>query len=355
MKREMKMKKPLLLILSGLSLSGLVVATEADKTPTGDDMWSVNGGVFHPVSDSSNNDLSNKDQVLIKDARGMVRIVNQAQANSANQQLNQVTIYVDRTAPVISHQWLGALEREDGVVIGPDSEVHINVNEAGIKRVLIDGIPQQSSGMTHRIRFQQAAHSIMIEAEDEYNNSSQNELALIADFEPPNFSWQLQQPAIQVKDQWFAGAQAEIRLRASDNVAMGTVQLNGQAVEWQDNAMSVKVGDELQVIDALGNTKSEKLVWEIDSTPPYMNVTLDNESHQGKNKINVRVNELIDLTTLDLGVGVKHQKYKGKSRKWQSLPKKFRFTSKGNYRLKVFSEDQVGNTLETTLKFKVKR
>ncbi len=356
MKKEMKMKIPLLLILSWFCQAVMATSNESELVPADVAKWSFDGGVFEPRLGESPDNQANWNQVLIKSTQGEVSILNSKQSVGPARQIKTVTtIQVDRTAPLIEDQWQGALVQPNGVVIGPASEVSIMVNEAQISEIWVDGEIQPVSGMSQNIRFHQTAETLRVVAEDEFNNTSQSEWVLIADFAAPEYDWRLLEPAIQANGQWFAGAQAELRLNATDNMAMGTVELNNQTVEWTDKTLQVKMGDELQVSDALGNRAGEKLVWEVDSTIPIVRITVNGVSQEGKKNFVVKANELIDLTTLDEGVGIQMQKYKGKSRKWQPLPKKFRFTSKGNYRIQVYSEDRVGNTLETTLQFKVKR
>ncbi|WP_133566517.1 hypothetical protein [Marinicella litoralis] len=349
----MKKKIPLLLILSGLSGSAWVSASETIAANK-EEQQSIHGGVFDTTSDVLAGTNGNN-QVLLKDSSGKVRVIGEGAVGSSNSALEKLTILVDRTPPVITFQWLNAMEQADEVIIGPKSEVNIAVNEAQLKQITIDDQILNVPGMTQRIKFNLAAKSLQVLAEDEFGNVSQSKLVLKPDFESPSITWDLTAPAIKKGGQWFAGKQADLVLSATDNVAMGTVHLNQQAVDWIDHPLSVNEGDELQVTDALGNVTTEKLAWQVDSMAPTVVVTVENEKQAATKRFSVRVNELIDLTTMDLGVGVKLQKYKGKSRKWLPLPKKFRFTSKGNYRIKVISEDQVGNTLETTLKFKVKR
>lgn len=353
MKVEMKMKIPLLLILNGCCLLGFTAVNGAELDLAEDEMWSINGGVFHHPKDSMPEADELQGKVLVKNPSGVIRVVEFGQGPSTP--VNQANIYVDRTAPVITDEWQGTINGPSGLIIGPNSQLQLSVNEAALKGLQIDGAVHEVNGWSHTLEFKQAVESIVVVAEDDYNNVSQKEFSLQSDFQAPEVNWTLMPPAIQTSGSWYAGDQAVLKLNTTDANEIGMIKVNEQQVDRQDNQLTVQAGDVIQVSDTLGNTNSVHVNWQQDTTEPEISIQVSGQMVAATKRLTVKVNELVEVFTVDEGVGVKDQKYKGKSRKWLPLPKKFRFTSKGNYRIQIFSEDMVGNKLETYLKFKVKR
>ncbi len=353
MKIEMKMKTRLLLTLNASWLIGLTTLNAAELGLQADEMWSVDGGVFHHASDHMPTAGTLPGKVLIKNSSGAIRIVELGQGLTATTEPTHIS--VDRTAPVIADEWQAAIISPDGVIIGPNSKLTISVNEAELKGIEVDGDALVINGLSHDRAFDQPVESVVVVAEDDYHNVSQKTFHLQADYQAPEVKWTLMSPAIQSDGIWYAGDQAVLKLSASDNNGISAVKLNEQKVAWQDTSLQVNAGDVIHVSDALGNTNSVPIKWQKDSTEPVLKLQVNGQSMASQKRVTVRVNDLIEVQTVDDGVGVNEQQYKGKSRKWLPLPKKFRFTSKGSYRIQIYSEDLVGNKLETYLKFKVKR
>jgi len=355
MKKEMKMKTPLLLILSLIGLNGITSANGSELNLADDDMWSINGGVFKPSNQAMPNNETFTGPILVKGANGVTRLINLSNSQGLSDQVNEVIVLVDRTPPVIAQEWTTSIEQADGVKIGPNTQLNITVNEGLIKQILVDGQAVVVSGGSHAMNFSQKAHSLMVEAEDDFNNISRSETTLIPDYQVPVYSWELVPPSVLTQGQWYAGKSAELKLSATDDSGVAVVELNQVAMDWQESNLVVSIGDEIQIKDTLGNAEKFIVNWQVDSDEPKVIATVNGEATEFNISMTVGVNDLIDLTMVDDGVGVKYQQYKGKSRKWQPLPKKFRFTSQGRYRIQIQGEDQVGNELVTTVKFKVKR
>lgn len=352
----MKLKLQLLLTLNLLCLSGIAAENDTALNLAEDEMWSINGGVFQPANQYKPMAASLSGEIMVKNAQGDIRIEKLADVMSLPNQPLDMNIYVDRTAPVITEQWQQVINTADGIKVGPNSLLEITVNESEIKEIIVDDQIQASGGLSHVIEFHQAVETVTIVTQDAYDNIGQKEIKLQSDFQAPTLDWQLQAPAILTNGVWFAGKSADLNLTVADSSDIGEVKLNDQVVTWRDVNLQVAVGDVIEVSDSLGNTQSQKLNWQIDSDKPYVKTAINGQTTMlEKSRVTVRVNDLIEMNTLDDGIGLKVQQYKGKSRKWLPLPQKFRFTSKGNFRIKVYSEDLVGNQLEKTIKFKVKR
>ncbi len=353
-KMKIKMKIQLWPILSLLCLSGIVTVNGAELGMADDEMWSINGGVFHPSTQALPADETTG-SILLKNTNGAIRVVNLPSSQDSPGQLGEAILLVDRVPPLISQVWQQGIQLANGVKIGPSSQLMISVNEGEIKRISVDDKELIASGVSHTVNFQQKAHALTVVAQDDYNNTSRSEITLIADYQAPESTWQLMAPSIQTDGQWYAGKSAELKLNATDDSGIGVVELNDKVVDWRNANLAVKAGDEIKINDTLGNTETITVDWQVDSEEPHVMVSLNDESTELKKSMTVGVNELIYLIAIDDGVGLKNQRYKGKSRKWLPLPRKFRFTSKGNYRIQIQSEDLVGNQLVTTVKFKVKR
>ena len=347
------MKIPLLPILSLLGLAGLGTVNAVELELQKGDMWAVDGGVFQSSSQDFDPANTTAQQLIIKQADGSLRTIKLD--GEQLQKIENTSVIVDRTAPLIDVQWQGALQQPNGITIGPNTQVNLSVNEGVIKQFNTQSESIDVGAASYTYHFSQAGHEISVTAIDEFNNSSQLNIELNADFEPPQLSWQLAEPAIFSNQQWYAGKTAEVLLSASDNSSLDYFLINGDKLEANTKQVTMKFGDNIQVVDVLGNASTETIKWQQDDQAPYIVMNSEHQQLEAVKNITVRVNEVFELQSRDQGVGVGSQIYKSKYRQWLDLPKKFKFSSKGNYRIKIQSADQVGNMLETTVKVKVKR
>ncbi len=347
----MKMKKRLLLLIN-LTYLGSVQANEIELQLG--DSWAFDGGVFN--TGSLPVDYKNKgSQLIIKKADGDLQSVNLEADGTPMKVNNSKSIIVDRTPPMITTQWQGVVQNSEGITVGPDSKLMLKVNEGLIKHLSVNDEIKQIDSNSYVHGFSQFSDSILVVAEDDFNNTTQLNASLHGDFEPPELSWQLQAPAIYKDNQWFGGKTAQVLLSTSDNTGVDYMLLNGRPFNASEEQLIINSGDNIQVVDTLGNTSTETISWSEDSQAPYIIITQDKQRLEGVKNIKVAVNEVFEIQTMDSGVGLDHQKYKGKYRNWMELPKKFRFTSKGTYRINVQSTDRIGNVLDTVVKVRVKR
>ena len=348
----MKMKKRLLLIINFICLVGAVYADEIELQIG--DSWAVDGGIFKtgnlPVDYKNNGH-----QFIIKKADGTFQVLNVENEKSAvNEGLN-TTVIVDRTPPVIATEWQEVIQSSNGIKIGPNSQVMLSVNEGVIMLFGANDEMIQVNSNTYVHSFNQISKGITAVAKDDFNNISHLNLSIQADFEAPQLSWQLTEPAKYKNNQWYAGSSAQVMLSAADETGIDNMLVNGSPINDTKESVAMNSGDNIQIVDTLGNSITETISWSEDNEAPYIVVIQDSQQLERVKNIKVAVNEVFEVQTLDAGVGLENQKYKGKDRKWKNLPKKFKFTSKGTYRIKVQSKDLVGNELGTMIKVKVKR
>ncbi len=333
-----------MLLLGSVKASGPVIKN--------DEMWSTNGGVFQPSSQAIPEGV---DRLLVKSAVGDVRLLEiNPFATNSELKLKAPIISVDRTPPQINSEWKHVIAAQDHVVVGPDSELTMVVEGGEITAVKTAA--QVIKGQTNTvIDTFKGVDAISVTATDEFDNTKEMYIALQADFQPPQVSWQLAEPAVRTGNGWFAGSQAQLMLDAKDDNDVASILINDKPVIVDAHALNVRSGDKLTVVDQLGNGYDEELRWQKDEEAPFI-VYSDGESTAiVEQNISVKVNAVFELAANDDGVGLTTQKYKGVQRKWLDLPKKFRFTSKGYYRIKVLAEDKVGNVLEKNIKVKAKR
>ncbi len=316
--------------------------------------WSVDGGVFH----SSDRTIPEGVKTLIiKDTSGNLRIVERGEpvANRESSQQNATVIKIDNIGPHIEIDWKLAEFNQSGVKIGPNSELSIRVEDGELYDIIANGAEVSDGEPTVVDNFNEHSKGINIIAKDEFNNISEKYMSFSSDFDAPVVEWELLAPAIKNENTWFAAKSAELRLNISDESAIAVVKHNDNELVSSGEVITVSQGDTIQVVDHLENRVTVEINWQQDDTPPKLIILGGGAELINSKRINVRTNQVFELTAMDDGVGIKSQTYKGLSTQWQPLPKKFRFTHKGNYRIKVKLEDLVGNVFEKNLQVKVKR
>ena len=351
----MKMKTPLLLILSQLILGVFVLSTvqAIDFELQQGDSWAVDGGVFRTDKLPLNLDQLKARQLIVKNADGSLRVV-KLDKGRGEPEVDQ-TLWVDRTAPVIEVQWHNTLQDSTGITIGPNSHVTLSVDEGTIQEVTVDDEVSAVDANSYVHHFSQASKEISVVADDVFKNTGSLTASLKVDFVPPELNWQLVAPAVLINNQWFGGRTAGVLLSASDDSGVDHYLLNDKKFNYNEEPVAVVLGDDIKVVDTLGNIKTETISWQQDTQVPYIIVNTKGQQFTQAEYVNVAMNETFEVLTADEGVGLQSQKYKSKQNGWLDLPKKFRFTNKGNYRIRVMSVDRVGNRLEQVVKVKVKR
>ena len=351
----MKMKTPLLLTLSLVGLGGFGAVQAIELELQKDDMWAIDGGVFFPASQPIDSVDMKSDQLIIKHIDGSMRVVNLGSVESSSMTKAARTVAVDRTPPVIKMQWQGVLHHETGVTIGPNSQVVLSVNEGLIKRFKLNQEMIEINADSYSHNFNQSSDKLSVTASDAFNNKSQLDMTLQTDFESPKLTWQLAEPAVFNNQKWYAGKDAQVLLSATDISGVAHFMLNGEKLAANTKQVTMSTGDDIHVTDVLGNTTTDNINWQQDSQTPYIVINTEKGQLERVKFLKVGVNEIFELLTVDEGVGLGVQKYKGKYSRWLNLPKKFKFTSSGTYRIKVQSKDRVGNILEKVIKVKVKK
>lgn len=351
----MKMKKPLLHILniSLLFLAGVINNIHAEQiTLSSEERWSEDGSVFH----ASNQAIpAHVHEVLVKGIKGQIRIEKLSQVDKSASSSSDTVILVDRTPPIINTQWHHVSAHSNQVTVGPRSELKIKLNDGSFEQIKTEATAVVNADSAVVTGFNVESEAIVIKAVDAFGNVSESNMAFESDFKAPEVKWALLAPAAQNNDTWFASKNAKIHLQVMDESGVAVVRVNTKEITDSSQPISANSGDQLVVVDNLGNQFEQQLNWQEDNHPPYLVINQgDTTSSKGKS-FTVRVNQVFELGALDDGVGVASQKYKGKVREWQELPKKFRFINKGNYRIKVKLEDRVGNVFEKSINVKVKR
>jgi hypothetical protein len=349
----MKAKKPLLHILSLLFIGSTSMAQNWPLNwPTSEgNQWSLDGQVFQSFDHKPMVQNTGTYDVLLLTASG--DLSSQALYIEANTTAATPTLLIDAQGPEIHTQWNQAKVSSHQVTYGPNSNLSFHVINGDLIGIEIDkqAIPLQDSP----IQMTQAASEIKLLASDEFGNQTTWVQQLTADFTPPDFTWELQPPSVKINEQWHAGQTAQLIIDNNETSKV-TWLLNQQAIAHNNKeAWLVSHGDVITATDELGNTTTQTLNWQLDNTAPTLNILVDGVAVESSDVVNLRVNQLMKLSTTDAGVGVLSQKYKGKRRSWQTLPKSFRFLSKGRYKIKIHSQDHVGNQLEKYLTIKVKR
>jgi len=349
----MKVKTPLLHILSLLFIGTTSMAQNWPKNwPTGEgNQWSLDGHVFQSFDHKPMVQTTGTYDVLLLSASG--ELSSQALYIEANTTVPKPPLLIDAQGPEINVQWNQAMVTTQQVTFGPNSNLSFQVINGDLTAIEIDkqAIPLQDSP----IQINQAASEIKLLASDEFGNQTTWTQQLNADFTPPEFTWELQPPSVKINEQWHAGQTAQLIIHNNETSKV-TWLLNQQVmVHNNKEAWLVSHGDVITATDALGNTTTQTPNWQLDNTAPTLNIMVDGVAVENSDVVNLKVNQLMKLSTTDAGVGVLSQKYKGKRRSWQTLPKSFRFLSKGRYKIKIHSQDHVGNQLEKYLNIKVKR
>ncbi len=349
------MMKPLWHILKLLCFTMVVSAEQnfADINLAAGDQWSLDGGILQGAHEFPAVVVPGIYSVLVVKESGAMS-VHQVYIEADKQVIDSKRLMVDRAGPKLIPIWKQANVLSHGVVVGPDSTLEVTSSDGEIKSVMLDGQSHEVAGGI--IRFKQPVSEIKVMAEDAFGNVSQWQQQLTADFKPPEVEWQLLPPAIQVDNQWYAGQTAVVNLKVSDDHPLSHIKLNDGVLAWQTGEpLPLNHGDVLEFKDALGNVHRENIDWVQDKSPPELVMEVNGQTLTHPSNVRLKVNELLKVYTMDDGVGVATQMYQGKSKKWQTLPKQFRYLNKGRYSIKVKSLDAVGNESIHTIKVKVNR
>lgn len=353
MKIKMKMKTPLWPILKLLGLLVVCSSHAVELILEEGETWSLNGGVFQSADQFSGLSATLHGKVLIKGLDGQIRSV-EVGDGGANHVLDS-QLLVDRKAPNIDVTWEGALSNNDGVVIGPNSHLNLNVDEGEITWIKIDEKVYTPGTMLFSHHFSSPTDTITIEAQDLFDNKSIMTIEPQADFQAPEWNWILLPPAINKAGKWYAGETAGFKLMASDSSGVEHVKINRNLFDWENVNPQISINSAISVSDSLGNVSEGVVTWQQDLTEPVIMLTVDGQPMTAEKFIALKINALIEVEVVDTGVGLKTQKYRSKSRNWQDLPKKFRFTTKGKFSIQVFAEDLVGNIIEKRINLRVKK
>ena len=317
------------------------------------DQWSLVGQVFQPFDSYPAVEKTGLHTLLVLKSTG--ELMTKTLTLEVTQRVPvEPTIRMDAEGPEIQVSWHQVSNSGDQVVIGPNSNLSYHIEGGQLTEITVDDVARTPT--QQRIDFKQAASHVSLVAEDEFGNPSQWQQTLSADFTAPQVEWSMLPPAIADDGHWLSGQQSTVKITTDDDPTTVQWTLNGQPTTLpQDGRLTVFHGDVISAQDTLGNSNELTLDWQLDDKPPELMVTVDGNTTTANGVVHLTTNQLMKLFTTDQGLGVKNQTYLGKKRRWQPLPKSFRFLHKGRYKIKVTSVDYAGNQLEKTLSIKVKR
>ena len=241
------------------------------------------------------------------------------------------------------------IQRDSQVVVGPKSQLNWLIHEpdSTVKVYINDKL---SNKTTEPIMITEDISSVVIHALDAFGNQSKTDILFIKDFNGPEVSWKLKPPSIFKNNQWYAGNTAKLKLKTQKSV---TYSINNKPITTDVSALDVNNNSYLSAVDSIGNVTSEKIMWIEDKSAPHVIVKTLGETIENPKKLKVKVDQIVHIQTYDEDVGILNSEYYSRNKKWTPLPKNFVFLSKGIYRIKIRSTDNIGNTLKTHIVFKI--
>jgi len=350
----MKAIKPLFPIISLVVFSQVSQARDWPQSvshKTGD-QWSLDGQVFQPFKQYPRVKSTGRYALLRLSPDGQLS-TEWVNLEASDPPPENVQLLVDDVGPDIITTWDSVVADSTAIVIGPNSALNIQTSDGVLSTVQLDGqsVPQ-SDGV---LNFTKPISHINLTATDAFNNITQWNQSVTSDFHAPIIHWQPLPPMVKIKQQWVGKSIADIKVSGTDQQALQW-SLNAQSIDLPENGhLSVQPNDILTATDALGNSSQQTINWQTDNTPPQIVIKTAAGESTAERTIHLSVNELMQVYVRDEALQVTRQTYQGKSRHWKPLPKSFRFTSKGRYRIKVKASDEAGNSTEQTLNIKVKR
>ncbi len=314
--------------------------------------WAINGGVFKSIDEGLNDLAAGQYQLLIKDAQDRI-VVHDIQVQGAKElKSNDNILLIDDIGPDIDLTWSNTFNKGDKTIVGPKSRMKwVAVDDSGNVSVQIDG---EAVDNEQGVEFSKDSSLVTVKASDYFGNENIKQERLIADFQGPQFNWELLGPAVKQNGKWLAGSKAQIRVEAIDDVGVTSLTLNGDKINGNSVEMKVKNNSVLVAEDKLGNSSTETIAWNVDDKKPSIIIKIDGQTLDTKrHKYIVNTNQDIFLTVED-DTSLKYAKYFSVRKQWEPLPQNFTFFKRGRNFIKVIAEDQFGNKVKTKLKFRAK-
>ncbi|WP_143478097.1 OmpL47-type beta-barrel domain-containing protein [Pseudobacteriovorax antillogorgiicola] len=281
---------------------------------------------------------------------------------------------LDKEAPQIAYTFLGDFHVDKNTrFISPDTQISLDATDslsevAGIEYQINDS-PKRAYASTFLPAINNGEFSLKYEAVDSLKNRSQQEtVKIIVDGTPPTSSHSFSGPLHNRKNGgvFYISGNTKLSFKAEDQhsgVARILSQINTQApMAYQKPIQLGKEGRYLVRYWAQdkvnNNERINPILVIVDNTPPEIveNFSFDplGEEQEGNESIPVYDRQIsIGLTGRDSASGVQTVEYSLDKKTWNEYQEFLKFDKPGTYTLLVRTQDQVGNSSQKTIKFKV--
>jgi|GEM_PF-6196952 len=318
--------------------------------------WSLDGGVFKNIDEGIYIEESGTYKVLLLNIDNSLSVINvNITGGLSDTKKQSETLYIDNKGPKLQLYWKNIENIGESIVVGPNSQLHWESNDKTAKhQVYINN--KILDNTSSPILFNVEMTDLSIKSVDEFNNLTQTTIEFEKDFTPPELDWKLASPSLFKNDKWHSKKAVKLIITPQQGIVY---QLNGKPIKFDNNSLKINNNSILSASDYLGNTSKKTIQWVEDNEAPlFITKTLENIEGEEQiivKKITINSDQKIQISTRDNGIGILNSYFFSKNRKWEPLPKTFEFLKPGQYRIKVKSEDILGNSSKNKIIVRVKR